>query len=194
MKQINPFVALCFSAVFLMIAASCSKTGPTGPAGATGPAGPTGAPGATGATGPAGAAGSANVIYSAWLDAKYKPEIATDGSGDTLDFFFDTTGITKLTNTILTSGEVKIYLNLNTAASPAIVLLPYLELSGVLLTPYYFTNEIQIVSNANPSTQGTGANKVLQWRYIIIPGSTPARSAIDWKNYAEVKKYLNLPD
>ena len=37
-------------------------------------------------------------------------------------------------------------------------------------------------------------NQVFQYRYILIPGGKAARSAIDWNNYAAVKKYLNLKD
>jgi len=193
MRQIHPFFTCCFVAAFLLIAAACSKTGPTGATGPAGPAGPTGAAGAAGAAGPAG---TANVIYSTWLDAKYKADTQHNGTViDTLGFYFDTTGITKLTSAILTSGEIKIYINLGTATSPAIIPLPYWDpYSQISINPTFFTGEIYIYSDYNVSTYLNAGVKQQQWRYILIPGGTTARSAVDWNNYAEVKKYLNLPD
>src|SRR4051812_19431375 len=117
MKQVNPLTTLCFVMVFLlMAAASCKKgdTGPAGPAGTAGPAGPTGAKGDTGV---------ANVIYSAWLDAKYLPDTFTNTTLhrlDTAGFFMDATNITKLTAAILNTGEVKAYINFSSAATPQI--------------------------------------------------------------------------
>lgn len=192
MKQVNPLITLCFIAVFGLVIASCSKEGP---AGATGPAGPAGPTGATGATGAKGDTGVANVIYSAWLDAKYTPETqTTNGVLDTLGFYLDA-AVPKLTNAILTSGEIKVYINLGTAATPVIVPLPYFDPYTFLsVNPTYSASLISLYSNGDVSTFTDAGVKKQQWRYILIPGGKPARSAIDWNNYAEVQKYLGLKD
>jgi len=195
MKQVNSLMMLCFIAAFFLVIASCSKTGPTGPAGATGPAGPAGGAGTAGATGAAGPAGTANVIYSAWLDASYTADTVHNGAViDTIGFYY-AGSIPKLTSAMLTSGEVKVYVNLNTAATPQILPVPFFDVyTNLSITVEYEIGVANLYSDANLSTIGSGAAKAGQWRYILIPGGTPARSAIDWNNYAEVKKYLNLKD
>lgn len=175
----------CIIVAFLLVAAASCKKGDIGP---VGPAG------ATGATGPKGDTGTANVMYSAWLDAKFQPEL--DNNGAVTDYFVDIT-TPKLTNTILTSGDMKVYLNLQTAATPAVVPIPYAEAtSNVKIVPYFLLGMIELVSNVDASTRVDAASgsKILQYRYILIPGGKSARSAINWNNYAEVKKYLNLKD
>ena len=191
MKQVNPLMTLCFVMVFLLMAAASCKKGDTGPAGPAGPAGPTGA---AGAAGPKGDTGTANVIYSAWLDANYTADTIHNGAIiDTVGFFL-IANVPKLTNAILSTGEIKVYLNFGTSTTPVVVPLPYTTTSGILLTPFFYLSTIEIDANANPSTYLDTDGKHLQWRYILIPGGKAARSAIDWNNYAEVKKYLNLKD
>jgi len=192
MKQVNTLTTLCFVAVFALVIASCSKDGPAGPAGAAGPAGPAGA---AGATGPKGDTGVANVIYSPWLDATYTADtIHTGAIIDTIGFYY-LAAAPKLTNAILTTGEIKVYINLESAATPRIVPLPYFDpYFGISVNPTFSNALITLYSNLNVSTYTDTGIKYQQWRYILIPGGKPARSAIDWNNYAEVKKYLNLTD
>ena len=164
---------------FLLIALplfiiSCSKEGPAGPAG---PAGPQGTAGAAGAGGPAGPAGTANVIYSGWLDVAFLPDTIMVGNVvvDTAGYYSDLAA-TKLTNTILSSGDIKVYVNLGTAAAPVVFPLPFLDIySGLSIDVWYVPQIIKLYSNVNASTQGTGTNKAVQYRYILIPGGTPAR-------------------
>ncbi|MEP6726012.1 MAG: hypothetical protein ABJC98_09360 [Bacteroidota bacterium] len=193
MRQVNPFFTFFCVAAFLIAVASCSKDGS---AGATGPAGPAGPAGGAGAAGPKGDTGVANVIYSAWLDAVYLPDTVHNGALiDTIAFYLDATGITKLTAAILNTGEMKVYINRNTLATPIIWSLPYWDpYTNLSVVPTFLLNEIYLYADADFSTRGTGAAKIFQWRYILIPGGKNARSAIDWNNYAEVKKYLNLKD
>ena len=169
---------------------SCSK-GSDGAAGATGPAGP------AGPAGPTGAVGSANVIYSAWTDVAM-----AINSNQTA--FIGTITAAKIVDSILQKGDVKVYINLNTAAAPAVSPLPYSESYFVTdtttlvyhLYPVFQLGKITLVGNADFSTTGTGTAKTGQYRYIIIPGGVASgRSAtIDWNDYAEVKKYLDLKD
>ncbi len=192
MKQVNPLITFCFIAVIGLTIASCSKEGP---AGATGPAGPTGPTGATGAAGPKGDTGVANVIYSAWLDATYTVDTQHNGALiDTIGYYFDAT-VPKLTNAILSTGEVKVYINLNNATNPTIIPLPYFDpYTFISINPTFTAGIIDLYSNYNVSTYTNAGVKYQQWRYILIPGGKPARSAIDWNNYAEVQKYLGLKD
>ena len=177
-------IALVSAAISL---ASCSKEGPAGPAGAQGPAGPAGAQGPAGAKGDAG---TANVIYSEWLDV-------------TFDNGFATITAPQLTTDILNSGEIKIYWNINTAEDPFVVQVPCVvplvvltqneddsEEPDIYIDPYFETEMIHILSNYNL----TSSNGASQFRYILIPGGVAARKAsgVDWNDYSQVKKYLNL--
>ena len=196
MKQVNPLMTLCFVMVFLLMAAASCKKGDTGPAGPAGPAGPTGA---AGAAGPKGDTGTANVIYSAWLDAKYLPDTFTNTTThllDTAGFYMDAKNITKLTATILNTGEIKVYVNASTAATPVVWPVPYWDpYTQWSIVPQFALQEIFLYADVDFSTGLNNAGvKIFQWRYILIPGGKAARSAIDWNNYAEVKKYLNLKD
>jgi hypothetical protein len=46
------------------------------------------------------------------------------------------------------------------------------------------------------NTNSVALSTVLQYRYVIIPGGTTARKAINinWDNYAEVATYLGWKD
>jgi len=184
MKRLIP-IAVFISLVFL----SCTKDGPTGPAG---PAGPNGAAGPSGPSGPAGPAGTANVIYSEWLDVTYTPVI---DAGDTLGFTA-TIPAPKLDSAMLTNGEIKVYLNVGTAAQPSVWALPLTDLIvyGLNIFPSFETGVINLVANVNVGTVTTADGKVQQYRYILIPGGVPALKApnMDWGNYAAVKSYLKL--
>ena len=177
---------------------SCSKEGPTGPAG---PSGAAGAQGPAGPAGPAGAAGASSVTYSAWLDVPFLPDTIMNGTVvvDTAGYYSDLSA-PKLTSTILSSGDIKVYVNLGTAAAPVVFPLPFLDIySGLSIDVWFVPQIIKLYSNAPVSTQGTGTNKSLQYRYILVPGGTPARimpdgNAVDWNNYASVQKYLGLTD
>jgi hypothetical protein len=186
MKKFNLFrFALFLSAI--IIAASCSKDGGEGPQGPAGPAGPSGPAGAAGAQGPAG---TANVIYSSWTDtAKWRPDTVMQGSVvvDTLGYFANISA-PKLTASILNTGEIKVYVNLNTAADPVVFPLPFNN-GAIFIDPVFFTGVIQLSSNIDLTSFRVPV------RYVLIPGGAPARMAtVDWNNYEAVKKYLNLKD
>lgn len=170
---------------------ACTKEGPAGPAGATGPAGPAGP---TGATGVAGPAGTANVVYSNWLDVTYKPAAA-----DSSVWSAELTA-TRLVDSILQKGEVRVYLNAGTAASPFIVPLPIYEpfVIGIIINPYFQVGKINLVATDDAGTfvSTTNNQKAWQYRYIIIPGGTATgrQASINWNDYNEVKTYLGLKD
>ena len=192
MKAKSSLTFLASLVLITFIFTQCQK-GDVGPAG---PAGPTGPAGATGSTGPKGDTGTANVIYSAWLDVTYSPE--TDTNGDTLDFVAHITA-NKLTQAILDRGEMKVYMNWGTQATPDVAPLPILDpfFTGVIINPEFLLQKIDLYSNFNASTFTDAGLKYLQYRYILIPGSVAGRlskPAVDWNNYNEVKAYLGLTD
>ncbi|WP_276482491.1 hypothetical protein [Paraflavitalea pollutisoli] len=200
MKQVFRSLPL-LAVVTSLILISCGKDGEPGPAG---PAGANGANGATGPAGPAGpqgpaGSGSSNVIYSAWLDVAYMPDTVHTAGGkiDTVGYYA-TIDAPKLTLTHINQGEVKVYINRNTAASPEIIPLPYAGLNGLNIGITAYEKGIDLYSNGVVGTfTDRNGVKYQQYRYIIIPGGTAARSAnatIDWNNYAAVKAYLGLQD
>ncbi|MBN8790038.1 MAG: collagen-like protein [Terrimonas sp.] len=173
---------------------SCAKEGPQGPQGETG---------AQGAKGDKGDQGDpANVFYSDWKDVTFDPETATtNGVLDTLAWSA-TLSAPLILEEVLTAGDIKVYLNAGTAASPAVFALPITDLyalTGVLnINLYYTVGEITFYSTEDASTfTNNNGDKAWQYRYIVIPGSTAVgrkASAVDWNDYNAVKKYLNLKD
>lgn len=178
------------TALFLslvVLATSCKK-GDTGPAGPKGDTGPTGATGATGAT---GKTGTANVIYSAWLNVTFAAVNDSVG-GAQID-------APKLVDSIIEKGDVKVFWNVNSASNPYIVALPYADNGLVLgvndlhLNFVATVGAILLYSNYNLSSGTSNGEAVGQYRYILIPGGSAARSAVvNWNDYNQVKNYLGL--
>ncbi|WP_156027036.1 collagen-like triple helix repeat-containing protein [Sporocytophaga myxococcoides] len=181
MKQIFS----CFSVLLLamvFITSSCKKEGPVGPTGATGSAGP------SGPAGPKGEAGTANVIYSDWLDLPF----SFDNEGKS---YFSEIDVPKLTPEILSQGEIKMYVNLSTPDDPTVAPLPYVGLDTVKIQYVAFNGGLQLSSNYNVGTyENKDKKKVLQYRYVIIPGGIAARQSINWDDYDEVKEILQIKD
>jgi len=171
-------VALTFTA--------CKK-GDTGPQGEKGDKGDTGA---TGNTGVKGDAGTANVLYSPWLDVTYSLDAASG-------VFFTQITEAKVTDNLLSTGEIKVFLNFGTSDNKVISPLPFVE-GDVQITPIYFVGGIELDANVNAGTvtSSTTGKKSRQYRYILIPGGASVRmdKKIDWNNYEEVKAYLGLKD
>ena len=195
-KTLFTMPSALFLAVILFFS-SCGKDGDTGPAGPAGPAGAAGPAGGPGAQGPKGDTGTANVIYSAWLDVTYQPDTIKNAAGVVIDTvgFFANIAAPKLTNTILNTGEIKVYINVNTSAQPVVFPIPYYDVyTNININPTYFLQSIQLYSNADISTITISGTKRQQYRYILIPGVVPGQKApkVNWNNYNEVKDYLGL--
>lgn len=191
-----PFLLLMATAV--LFTTSCGKDGDTGPAGQQGEKGDKGDKGDKGETGNQGNEGTANVIYSDWLDVVYEAD-TVHLAGNVVDTvgYYGMIDAPKLTKAMLTSGELKIYINLSTAADPLITSMPYTGGNGVYIQYVAYENTIEFYSNIDAGTlQTNGGEKIQQYRYILIPGSTAARrtDAVDWNNYTAVKTYLGLKD
>lgn len=194
LKSLFPAAMLLMATSFLV--ASCGKDGSQGPAGPAGAQGPAGTNGTNGTNGAKGDPGTANVIYSAWTDVSFLPDtLHTSGGGiDTIGYYANIDA-PKLTQDILTSGDMHVYVNINTADDPTVVPLPYADETGVVIRYVAFLNTFQIYSNIDPSTvQDNAGVKYQQYRYVLVPGGTAARvkNAVDWSNYAAVKAYLGL--
>ena len=189
-KLYSCLAIVLFAAIFVI---SCKK-GDTGPAG---PAGPAGAAGATGAQGPKGDSTTANITYSAWTDVTYTvvttPDTVVVGKIDTLGFVAKIVA-PKLTADILTKGEIKTYFNFGSSTNPDVVPLPYTDIitTGVSIMPDFIVDTIYLTANVNASTVTQSGVKFRQYRYILIPGTTPA--SVNLKDYNSVKNYLKLPD
>jgi len=197
MKAKSSLTLLVSLVAIAFVFTQCQK-GDTGPAGPAGPTGAAGAAGPAGAPGAKGDTGTANVIYSPWLDVTYAADTVHIGSVvDTLWWLANITA-PKLTQTILDRGEIKVYVNWGTQANADVAPLPLIDVFfyGIFINPEFLLQRIDLYSNANVSTQGSGAAKILQYRYILIPGSVPSGRIrhVDWNNYNEVKAFLGLTD
>lgn len=178
---ISPLVLLS-GLLLVMFMTSCGKDGSPGPAGPAGPKGDT---------------GSGTVIYSDWLDVPFAPDTihTSGGSIDTIGYYA-IIDAPKLTKELLSTADVKVYINTDDVSDPLIYPLPYYAASGIYIDVKAYTQKIELYSNADVSTVSANGKKYQQYRYMIVPGNTQARSAaaVNWSDYAEVKAYLGLKD
>ncbi len=136
-----------------------------------------------GDTGPKGDTGNANVAYSAWLNVQYNEVVPQPG--DT--FYTATIAAPKITDSVLSKGDVRIFINTGTAAAPEIVSLPF----SSLIIPFVSKGQIDIQAAFDYSTFTSQGNTYNQYRYVVIQGSVPARQATD---YNTLKREFNIPD
>jgi len=141
-----------------------------------------------GDTGPKGDTGVANAVYSTWQNVSYQMQVQGGDTG-----YAAVINAPKLTQDVLDKGSIHVYFNFGTAAQPDVVALPYFD-GGLIINPSYDLGHIYLGSNANASSTTSSGTAIRQYRYILITGSVPARQAVDWKNYAEVKKLYNITD
>lgn len=195
MKQVTRFTPYALITAVVLFFAACSKDGDQGAAGPAGPSGPAGIPGAAGPKGDSGEAGSANVIYSAWKDVSFAPADTILNQNGTINtiLYGATLDAPKLTAPLLANASINVYINLGTAATSFVQSLPYVDEYGYLIRFVAYTGSIDLIANAPISTT---TDKRYQYRYVIVPGGVAARTSagIDWKDYSQVKKYLNLKD
>jgi hypothetical protein len=178
---------LYFMLVIALSVTACKKGDP-GPKGDKGDTGANGNAGGKGDKGDKGDAGTANVSYSAWLDLTFAEDTTTGG-------FSKLITEPKITEDILSKGDVKVYWNFGTATDKFIVPLPFR--GAFSIQSFYTVGKIELDASADVSTFIDGSNnKRFQYRYVIIPGGTALRTStkIDWNNYEEVKTYLGLKD
>jgi len=176
-----PLVIILSLAIF----SACQKDGDAGPAGPEGPAGPAGP---QGPQGPEGPAGTANVMYSDWLSVTFEPNDDSTNWSAAID-------APEVTPEMLSQGEIKVYINFNTAADPVIFPLPYFDGANII-SPLFYTDTIALISTVDASTFQEQGQTFFQYRYVLIPGSVlavkPANVNLD--NYLEMKKFFRLKD
>jgi hypothetical protein len=176
-KQWSLHHVLYYMLAVALTVTACKKGDP-GPQGEKGDKGDTGATGATGQTG------------SNWLDLGYSLDQASG-------IYFTQIDEPRLTDEFLTTGEVKVYINLGSTTEKVVSVLPYRS-GNAQITPFFLDEMIELDANVNASTAtdpATGA-KFRQYRYVLIPGGVNIRAEkkVDWNNYSEVKAYLGLKD
>jgi hypothetical protein len=123
-------------------------------------------------------------------------DVDSTEAGDTIGFYA-TIAAPKLTKEILNSGDVKVYLNWGTTDDPVVDPLPLFDVYfGLSCSTVFTLDGIELYATHDLSTYVDPdlQAKIFQFRYILIPGGTTARQAIDWKDYKAVKAYLRLKD
>jgi len=141
-----------------------------------------------GDTGPKGDTGNANVMYSPWLSVKYSMTIPQPN--DTV--YIATINAPQITDSVISKGDVRIYVNTNTSASPEIMSLPY----STFIIPFISKGKIELDAVDDFSTFTQSGATYLQYRYVIIQGSSqiPGRLAVNLNDYNSVKQYYKIPD
>ena len=165
-------------------------TGATGPVGAQGPEGPRGETGLQGPAGPRGAQGGAgigNVMYSGWLPAN----TLTQPVVGRLEI-----NAPRLTSAIMESGEVYVYMRLNNNLGEVYLVGNEVSIGAVKVVFDYSiaTGRIWVI-NRDPGITIPGAGdpmKVFDYRYVLIPGGTPATHAVNPEDYGAVARVFQL--
>lgn len=165
-----------------------------GPAGDVGPAGQPGATGAVGATGTQGPAGaSSSVQTTAWMSVKS----AQWQQGPTQKTHFSVNlSVPAITQAVLDKGLVIGYFRPAPVAN-AVFALPYTAPGyGVLnFTPFVSGGKGGAEIAVDNETITTAPAGELLFRIVVVPPAAGGRlPAINWKNYEEVKRVLNLTD
>jgi hypothetical protein len=188
------FIYLLFAAIIFII--GCAKDGETGPAGADGVNGANGTNGTNGINGTNGSNGNANVSQSNFTvngsDWTYNNLPVWDQS---LTVILNDNDITQ---NIIDSGIVMVYLSLNSPATEWFALPFTQKLNGNYLSQTwafaYSLNNVTIKfyfsDGSSPSTPSTNYFKV-----VVISGTQRiANPNVNWNNYQEVKAFLNLSE
>lgn len=206
MKQISSFFKLTL--VLAIFASACKgpagDTGPAGATGAQGAQGAAGAAGAVGATGPAGPAGkdgkdgtsgASNITTSPWIGIT---------TADWNTFTEDSTYINVyipdkvITETVLEKGLVYAYIRFGTGTGYAEPM-PYgFDGGKISFAPIFDATEGGFMEIYLSSFRNKPTGPNIAVRYVIVPEATvsnPGRQkAINWNDYNEVKRELNLKD
>lgn len=163
-----------------------------GPQGDVGPQGPAGPVGTTGATGPQGAPGTANVLASPWVTAN-----AADWRSDNdPQYFYVGFEEKNLTQALLDKGTVVAYYR-DSNRKNVVLSLPS---TTDKLSVGYFLRFADAKGTVNFDLTYSRPRLVpidfdLEFRWVLIPANAGGRQeAVDWTNYEEVRRALNLAD
>jgi hypothetical protein len=206
-QQISYLVLLVFGISFFI--GSCTKTGPAGPPGAAGSTGPAGPPGSQGPQGNANVFTDTFSLVSAdWVwNSLYT--YSTPGGGYTAYFTrYHDVSFSKLTQGILDSGQIMVFMTPNQLDTNQWAPLPYTFLAfgsqyyynyvfetmpGKVRLHYFYTanGPSGVVSN----TLSTDEIPFHKFKIVITGGTVSTdmiRNHVDPGNYAQVMAYLNL--
>lgn len=161
-----------------------------------GPAGPQGSQGPQGQEGPQGEQGpegTANVIYSDWIQLS---DLSSPADTTVISRNYTRYQIPapELTQEIIDNGAILVYYKLLGMTTQLPFTLAGIGSSEDLLVTYapFTPGRITILSQLLDNTPLT-LNSNTQFRYILIPGGTPAKKALpDFSNYLETVKYFNI--
>lgn len=180
------------SVAFVAILAACE--GPQGEVGPAGPQGPQGVPGAKGDP------GTVNIYTSKWITVKGPDWYTYDEEKKYYNIAFKEPLITQ---SALDKGLFMCYFRYSDDKTAIYPLPTYLISSGATVG-FYPLIDPQLGSAMVFETQFQEATDLksftdfsVDFRYVIIPDATLKSGRmkdIDWKNYEEVKKALNLQD
>lgn len=177
-------------ALVLFVAACAGPQGDQGPVGPQGPAGPKGDPGTTGGT----------AFYSTnWVSVSKQSFITNYNKTER----YSTIGLqggaiqTYLTQKTMDGGMVFLYNR--TAANKAFVnAVPWDTYFNDAHVTYSFAMEPGLISAFISFSKDVDVNQFFvdeEFRAVIVPPATGARLGhVNWKDYNEVKKVLNLKD
>lgn len=185
------YLLIVLSSLSLIFIMNCE--GPEGPTGPEGPQGPQGELGPEGPQGPPGEDGNANVISSEWIRLG---DVASPADTSLIGRNYTRYHIPadQLTQEIIDGGTIIVYYQLLGMITP----LPY-TLAGIggdedkLITFAPFTpGRITILSQELDNTAWP-INLSTEFRYILIPSSTPAKQKLpDFNNYHETMDFYGL--
>lgn len=203
---------IVFSIVIMACKGPKGDVGPAGAAGLKGDPGVAGATGAIGAVGPAGKDGasgtgsSSNITTSNWIgidpsDWRYYPISTTNAA---LDSTYFEVGIPdkNITQNVLDKGAVFVYVDQSGTGYSAFSPLPITIIgnnpSVINYLPYFETaaGGFLIISYESSKNRKRPGGQIA-FRWVIIKDLTVSNGRlknINWKNYEEVKRELNLKD
>ncbi|MBS1664896.1 MAG: collagen-like protein [Bacteroidetes bacterium] len=162
---------LTFTAFF-----TACKKGDTGPAGAQGPAGP---------QGPKGDTGVANAIWSSWAYAGTIKDSVIDNSNVSIAPLL----APALTSARIANSTILVYFTYGSGY----LLLPYTSYAGNKPNTMGFVTlpgKFIITRFTHDNSNAVKLSSILQYRYVIIPGGTPAPTSYD---YNTVTRYYHAP-
>lgn len=167
---------------------SCSSDGAQGPAGPAGPAGTNGINGTNGTNGTNGINGNANVLGSEpFTTASNNWTSSVGGRAWTATL----TGATSITQNIVDKGMVIVFRRYITNGVTQWAPLPDTNIN-INISYSYSLGAIQFLAQSTNDTSIPNPGAVT-FRYVVIsPTNLSANPNVNWKNFSEVKKVLNL--
>ncbi len=205
-------MSVCAITIAIVSMTSCKKgdTGPAGPAGPAGPTGPAGVAGAAGAVGPTGQAGNANVMEYAFVPNDGTTLKGVDLTLAGVNGGYIDLGLLLPNDTLDKAVWFGYLFNFTSAdfSTSVTVALPGIGLDtkstyGLIYFNGFTNSDSAYFEFGTSVGQGEIYGGIKLVRMMLSDVGTSSTGGgngrrglpnIDFKNYAEVKKYYNLPD